>query len=359
MKYFFRYKRSDFFVLMSFFVSVLCLGVVFYYNGTRKHYLADRERASFRNEMAFSVAGYETTIDLELLLSGIQGNIKIYDWPVQVESSKGAMAATIIYSESEPSKTILRSGGVRPENTAAPCVVLGTGTKRKLCADRNSITLDMEQYQIVGEAGSSVSDYDNYNLILYYDNLAPFTRDRLNCATGLNIFIGSDIISDSMLRDQIMQNIEENTLEYSINFTTRSEYGEDPGTTQKKVRIYILLFLYALVTCFTAISFWLYERKTETIIRITFIGNRKPICFQYFVQLMKYLVLSWATGIAVLFLWFHSQYGRNFFQVVSGLGFVVSFLIICVSAFIYLMVRIEFLFQNASITDAAKAGGDL
>lgn len=284
-----RYKRSDIFMCLSFFIvffiifSIIeCYNEIIkekditdiqsYYNDTSMYIISNGEKISFSNLIN------ET--------EGLCGIIIIEDCPLMInEISKEYMADIVIFQD-EGYKICQDNQKVMVElNKEA---VVGAALKKYI--HDGKLIVSSKEVNVLAVEDENANEAYSHNITIGYNALSDAVKDRLDERESWEIAIKSDKYDSLSIAKNIKNYISEKypDITVSINEETQQQ-NELSGETN--TFYFILLYIFCILNCAIAAEFWVLERKEEMAIRRAFGYSAFKLYWSVFIEYLKIVML--------------------------------------------------------------------
>lgn len=280
LKKLFRYKLvSIYFILSQLVILVAIFGVLRIFN---KAYAKEKDRleAIAENRIEMNI----TTFAEEDILSCVSENVNagniLAEGQLSVEvaelNSKNRCEILLSVNEDLPYKMI--SGhipGTTPDDYGKNCVALGRN-KYKSAYERGGekfITINQEEYEVVGVIGSEVSDYWDYKIVLNINCISDGLKRTLKNMNELTISIYSNEQEMKSTYNQVYSNIINKDSTCIISSYQKKQMGESTvnSTLEKEnYKTNVMVYMFCLINSIIISIFWVIQRRREFAIRRIF-----------------------------------------------------------------------------------------
>lgn len=273
----FRYRlTSVYFILSQVIVLIAVFGILQIYNNA---FAKENDRleaiAEFRVEMDVNTSGQKK------VLQAIGNDITVGNVVASgsfttnfLESGMVTKCEVILKSNEELPYKLLsgRLPGSSSADEGKNIVALGR-QKYEMAEERNGkkyVTLDGAEYEVVGQIGSTNSDYWDYKIVFHIACIDTKTMKRLNGEKSFKVLISSNTTNIDDSYKKVFQNIMyEDSLCNIVSNRVHSTGDNTVQDTVNKANIQIneKVYIFCLLNCMVVSVFWIIQRSTEIKIK--------------------------------------------------------------------------------------------
>lgn len=302
IKKIFRYKLvSIYFILSQLIVLTAIFGVLQIYN---KAYAKEQDRlnalANNRIELDMTTTQYSNIFKNSD--NGIeQGNI-VAEGNIATEfaQSGNKTKCEVLLAINEELPYPLVQGhipGTDSEDIGKNVVALGRD-KYKYAYEKDGnkyVTLDGEDYQVVGVIGSENSDYWDYRIVFNINCMAQNTINNIIKAQQYVVTIYSNFYNMSNSYETFSKNILKQDNMCNIVAYQKQSTGESTINTtlsRANIKTNIMVYIFCLFNCIIISMFWLIQRKKELAIKKVFGYSNVKILVEMATEISALMVVS-------------------------------------------------------------------
>lgn len=201
------------------------------------------------------------------------------------------------------------------------------------------LTIENEEYEIIGVIGNKHSDYLDYKMVMDYNCMGDNAKKILIEQNNYTLKLGSNLNELSETYKQIYMNLMKKSTSLIIEGKQITGKGENiiNGTLVKEnIKINIIVYLFCVLNGMLISEFWILERKKEFVIKRIFGYNKKKIILEILknVVLLSLTAMLIFTGVYII----ASIIGINIYAIELNLRSIVIFIIIDLLSIITTMV---------------------
>lgn len=284
----FRYKLvSVYFIVSQLIVFTAIFGVLQIYN---KAFAKENDRlnsiAANRIELDISTTG-ETNLFTKVGEGVSIGNV-IAEGKILTEFMEAGSATRceVLLAINEELPYPMISGhvpGMAEADAGKNVVALGRD-KYKYAYERDGkryVTLDQDEYEVVGVIGSDNSDYWDYKIVMNNHCISENTVKKISSFQEqiITIYSNSNELTEAyeILYQQI-KNVDQmcNIVSYKKNSTGDSTMSKTLG--KENIKVNIMVYIFCLLNCVIISMLWIIQRRKELAIKKTFgYGNVRTL----------------------------------------------------------------------------------
>ena len=276
----FRYRLvSVYFIISQLIVFTAVFGVLQIYN---KAFAKENDRlnAIGKNRIELDITSTGVTDILTVAGKSIETGNAIADGKLTTEFTEAGSSTRceVILSINEELPYPMINGhipGTVENDFRKNSVALGRD-KYKYSYERDGkhyVTLDHQEYEVVGVIGSEKSDYWDYKIVFNINCISESTRKKLNSFQNQVITLSSNSNDLSGSYEIIYNNIKvadsiSNIVPYKKNSTGDNTISNT--LNKENIKLNNMVYFFCLLNCIILSVFWIVQRKKELAIKKTF-----------------------------------------------------------------------------------------
>lgn len=198
--------------------------------------------------------------------------------------------------------------GESPDDTGKRCVALGRN-KVGYAKERDGIkylTINQEEYEVVGIIGSENSDFWDYKIVLNSDCMGDKLKNSYKSVNNYTITIYSNLSSVQETFEQVYQNLLSADSYSNIVAVDKRQKGESTvkATLQREnLRTNVLVYVFCIINSIIISMFWVVQRKKEVAIKRVFGYSNIRIVSDLARDLLLLMIITFVfylTGYAIV-----------------------------------------------------------
>ncbi|AEE95840.1 ABC transporter permease [Mahella australiensis] len=330
-KHLFRYPISTIYIILGLLVAFMALfdGVNIYSQVLGK--ANDDGQYNYKYAMYLQIdtqGGGKNNI--KDLISDRKVNVKICNFAVWPEGSKGMPYMDIILTNNEKEKYVLKEGRL-PDDAEIKArenvVLVGDSYLSKLTRDNKGnrfITINGSRYKVVGIMDNNISPAFSANLVTFYECLSDDMKQKILNSPHLDLMIESDSEDVYPVCEQIKADILKRDPQaviegYKVDYKEQQAEAAKLQLAQSPVNIYFLIYFFAIINCIIVSEFWIEQRKREIAIRKAFGMSNLQIIGMLFREMLG--ISCFAAILCVFLQIIFSKLIGNIFNIYIGASF--------------------------------------
>lgn len=350
----FRYKLVSIYFILS---QLVILTAIFGVLGTiNKAYAKENDRlgAIAKNRIELNVDTYARADILSVAARGVDtGNVQVEGRNISVEVTEaaGKNRCDIILAANEPLPYQLIEGHIPDikQDGGKNCVALGRD-KYKYAYDRDGrkyITIEREEYEVVGVIGSPASDIWDYKIVLNIDCMSERLKKTFAALSNMTINIYSNNSDINESYNKVYSNIYNADSSCNITSYNKKSTGESTVSTtlqRENIATNIMVYVFCLINSIIISMFWTVQRKKELAIKRVCGMDNIRLIMDIAANMLILMAFSVVCYIAGYFIYSFIRYGRvadvSLYSVRSVMLALVLFVVTLVITMIYPVCRL-------------------
>ncbi len=299
----------------------------------------------------------DKTVDYSDILSTKECNISIKNKiAASVAQLAGNYQIEIIITSNESQMYPLMNGRLPLANSNRREVAIGKAKEAYMQYNNEIpyITIDNENYDVVGIIGSDGSDYWDNKIVLSYGSIGDNLKKDIGIKSRLNMYIESNEYDTKKTYDNIFSLLQnqcgDSIMLQAKQINSRGESVIAKSLSKNNADINVIVYVFCLFNCIIMSELWYSQRKEEIVIRKAYGMNRMQIMRILLADILKLSLISF-----VMILIGYMIFNRNVFALYNfriALMNIAAFALIMISVII---CSIIIPFKNISKISINKA----